>query len=73
MSDIYQRAARGHEAMRREALERRRIRREEERGQGVLFDPEELVAGTPDEAAPYQHEPPWPPYGSGSRRDQDEK
>jgi len=58
MSDIYRRAAREHEAMRHEALERRRIKRDEERGWRSLFDAEELAASSPREEAGYRHEPP---------------
>lgn len=72
MRDIYSKAAKEHVAMRREAAERRRVRRDEELGRFSLFPAEELAAGSPGEEARYLHEPPWAPYGQsggGPRRD----
>jgi three-Cys-motif partner protein len=72
MRDIYSKAAKEHLAMRREAAERRKIRRDEERGRRSLFQAEEFAAGSPGEEVRYMHEPPWPPYGQsggGPRRD----
>ena len=63
MRSIYDRAASEHEAMRREAAERRRIRRDEDRGRPSLFGAGEMAAGSPGDVAPYVHEAPWRPYG----------
>jgi three-Cys-motif partner protein len=72
MSDIYGKAAKKHQAMRREAAERRKIKRDEERGLSSLFPAGELAAGSSGEEAQYIHEPPWLPYrhpaGGGSSR-----
>jgi three-Cys-motif partner protein len=62
MRDIYRKASLEHEAMRREAAERRRIRREEEHGRLSLFPAGEIAAGSPRGVAPYVHEAPWVPY-----------
>lgn len=66
MSDVYRKAARKHEAMRREALERRRLIREQDQGRASLFTAEELAGIGPSEDATYVHQPPWFPYGSES-------
>jgi three-Cys-motif partner protein len=63
MQDLYSKAARDHEPMRREARERERQRRDEERGVRSLFSPEELAGPTLSDVK-YHHEPPWPPLGS---------
>jgi three-Cys-motif partner protein len=65
MRDIYNKAAGEHEGMRREAAERRRIKRAEERGRLSLFQAEEFAAGSPTHGMRYVHEPPWVPYGAG--------
>lgn len=64
MSDVYRKAARKHEAMRREALERRRLIREQDQGRASLFTAEELAGTGPAEDVTYVHQPPWFPYGS---------
>jgi three-Cys-motif partner protein len=66
MSDVYRKAARKHEAMRREALERRRLIRDEEQGRPSLFSAEELASTGRAEDATYVHQPPWIPCGSVS-------
>lgn len=63
MQDLYTKAAREHEPMRREARERERQRREGRRGIQSLFAPEELADVSLSEVT-YHHEPPWPPLGS---------
>lgn len=63
MRDLYAKATRQHEPMRREAIERERQRRDEGRGIHSLFGPEELAASGAAEAE-YHHEPPWPPLGT---------
>lgn len=62
MWHIYGKAAREQPQMRRAALEVRRERRREERGEGRLFDdsPADLAATVPDEEL-YEHTPPHPP------------
>lgn len=65
MRSIYDRAASEHEAIRREAAERRRIRRDEDRGRPSLFGAGEIAAGSPGDVAPYVHEAPWRPYPMG--------
>ena len=60
MQDLYVKAAREHEPMRREAHERERQRKEGERGIQSLFSPEEISTG-PVPAVEYQHDQPWPP------------
>jgi three-Cys-motif partner protein len=62
MRDLYTRAARDHEPMRREARERERQHRDEAAGIQTLFAPED-VAVAPSMAVEYRHEPPWLPYG----------
>lgn len=62
MRDIYNKAAPEHEAMRREAAERLRIRRDAARGLQSLFPAGEFAAGSPGDVAPYVHEAPWEPY-----------
>lgn len=64
MQAIYRKAARAHEAMRREARERSKTKYQEEKGTPMLFGPEELAAGSRGLDAGYVHDPPWPPYGS---------
>ncbi|MHB1129177.1 MAG: three-Cys-motif partner protein TcmP [Ilumatobacteraceae bacterium] len=64
IADVYRKATPKHEATRRKAHERRRIGRKKTKGQDSLFSAEQLVATGPAIEVVYNHQPPWPPFGT---------
>jgi three-Cys-motif partner protein len=65
MKAVYSRASRHFRAMRGEARDRRRDRKEQESGLAALFSRLEVATHVPLPPATYQHSAPVRPYGSG--------